>query len=900
MQWSPSLLARLLFVRPGWKLSLSGANWELRRGRQCQQYALENVAAVDIKRGWIWASCEVTLYGFEGPSFVSLEGLPKQDAAKLGVTLSASMHKQLHTLARAGAPALRAWLKDATEGLPGNRWIRHSEQARMRARRDSIALPDSAMDMGKLGRHPAIPRLSDSEPIATLRRAFGPALQQAVGARNQAFMEEELKREAAFFEAVESQPLTREQAGAAVCFDDRVLLIAAAGSGKTSTMVARAGYAVRAGIAAPHEVLMLAFNSEAAKELGERTRSKLGPWVANADQIHTSTFHSFALKVIGEATGRKPSVPDWLANGQDEGVMVHLLRSLCEFDTDFKARLDLFAAVFGSSVGSFDSQADRDNLAPVTTRADPDYLTHRGERVKSQEERLIADWLAYHGISYRYERPCHRDTADSAHSQYTPDFYYPDAGLYHEHLALDAQGNPPLHFTGYAEGVAWKRELHRNDGNRYIETTSAGLRSLEGLSVFKRDLEAHGLKPIPSRDNLGKEAKLLDVPRMAKLFRTFLSHYKSQGHNPKALRAAGRGTDFAVRSDLFLGLFEDVLQAWQERLDREQAVDFDDMLNQAAELIEAGQWTPPYRVVAVDEWQDTSLARARVVRALGQADVRLVAIGDDSQSIYRFAGSDVRLMTDFTSLIGPATTRYLTQTFRCPQHLNDVAGAFVQKNPTQIAKTVRSHNPLLGSSIRCVAYPKTQEETLGTLIGQLRDHANKKGRNYTVYLLGRYRHDAPSNLRQLQQLSRPSLNVRFATMHQSKGLEADYVFLLRINRGAPGVPGFPARMKDDPLLDLVMPPLEEYPDAEERRLMYVALTRARRRVIVLAYQYDPSPFVHELVSLGAGTLTTIDGDATVESCPQCQEGVMVPRKGKYGAFQGCSRYPDCRHTVQTS
>ncbi|WP_110654459.1 UvrD-helicase domain-containing protein [Salinicola halimionae] len=900
MQWSPSLLARLLFVRPRWKLSLSGASWEVRWGDQRQQYAWENVAAVDIKRGWVWASCKITLYGSEGSSSVSLQGLTKQDAAKLGMTLSTSMHKRLHTLARAGAPELRAWLKDATEGFPGNRWIRHSDQVRICDRRDRIELPDTSMDMGRLGRHPAIPHMPNSEPIETLRRAFGPAIQQAVEARNQAFMEEELKREAAFFEEVESQPLTQEQAEAAVCFDDRVLLIAAAGSGKTSTMVARAGYAVRAGIAAPHEVLMLAFNSEAAKELGERTRSKLGPWVANADQIHTSTFHAFALKVIGEASGRKPTVPDWLANGQDEGVMVHILRSLCESDPDFKVRLDLFAAVFGSSIGSFDSQADRDNPAPVTTKADSAYLTHRGEPVKSQEERLIANWLAYHGISYRYERPYHRDTADSAHSQYTPDFFYPDASLYHEHLALDAQGNPPPHFTGYAEAVAWKRELHRNDGNRYIETTSAGLRSLEGLSIFKRDLEAHGLKPIPSLANLGEEAQLLDVPRMAKLFRTFLSHYKAQGHNLSVLRTVGRGADFAVRSDLFLDLFEDVLKAWQERLDREQAVDFDDMLNQAAELIEAGQWTPPYRVVAVDEWQDTSIARARIVRALGQADVRMVAIGDDSQSIYRFAGSDLRLMTDFTSLIGPATTRYLTQTFRCPQHLNDVAGAFVQKNPAQIAKVVRSHNPLPGTSIRCVAYPKTQEDTLEPLIGQLRAHAGHEGMNYTVYLLGRYRHDAPSNLRQLQQLGRPNLDVRFATMHQSKGLEADYVFLLRINRGAPRAPGFPARIKDDPLLDLVMPSLEKYPDAEERRLMYVALTRARRRVILLAHQYDPSPFVHELVSLGAGDLTSIDGKATGESCPRCQEGVMVPKHGKYGAFLGCSTYPNCRYTVQSN
>lgn len=350
-----------------------------------------------------------------------------------------------------------------------------------------------------------------------------------------------------------------------------------------------------------------------------------------------------------------------------------------------------------------------------------------------------------------------------------------------------------------------------------------------------------------------------------------------------------------ARSTLFLDLFATVLDAWQARLAQEQALDFDDMLNRAAKLIEAGDWVSPYTVVAVDEWQDTSRARARIVRALTRQGVSLAAIGDDYQSIYRFAGSDIRLMTQFQSLMGPATTRYLTQTFRCPQHLSDVATAFVQQNPAQIAKTVLSHNPMEGRSIRCVAYSQNREDALESLLGQLRDHARRRGETYSVYLLGRYRHDCPSTLRHLQATCRPVLSLRFATIHQAKGLEADYVFLLGANAGKAG---FPSRIRVDALLDLVMPPQEEFPDAEERRLLYVALTRAKRRVIILADQRNPSAFVMELERHGAGPMTTLDGEPAASPCPACREGVMVPRTSKYGPFLGCSTYPRCRHTSQ--
>jgi DNA helicase-4 len=121
--------------------------------------------------------------------------------------------------------------------------------------------------------------------------------------RNEAFLESEKGELADFFRTVEKSPLTEEQTRATVCFDNRVRVVAAAGSGKTSTMVARAGYAIRRKIAQPTEILALAFNRKAAGELSDRLVSRLGD---DGASVASSTFHSFGLRIIGEATGRKP------------------------------------------------------------------------------------------------------------------------------------------------------------------------------------------------------------------------------------------------------------------------------------------------------------------------------------------------------------------------------------------------------------------------------------------------------------------------------------------------------------------------------------------------------------------------------------------------------------------
>ncbi|MFM1885417.1 MAG: hypothetical protein RL026_574, partial [Pseudomonadota bacterium] len=161
----------------------------------------------------------------------------------------------------------------------------------------------------------------------------------------------------------------------------------------------------------------------------------------------------------------------------------------------------------------------------------------------------------------------------------------------------------------------------------------------------------------------------------------------------------------------------------------------------------------------------------------------------------------------------------------------------------------------------------------------------------SVMLLGRYRDDEPPELAMWQRRYADRLTIQFRTVHAAKGLEADYVFLLHCVQGARG---FPSQIEDDPTLRMAMPAPEDYPFAEERRLFYVALTRARRQVRIFTLLDQPSQFLVELVRRGHLRIEPLEGEPP-QACPQCGRGVLRLRLGPYSGFYGCSRYPACDH-----
>jgi hypothetical protein len=326
-------------------------------------------------------------------------------------------------------------------------------------------------------------------------------------------------------------------------------------------------------------------------------------------------------------------------------------------------------------------------------------------------------------------------------------------------------------------------------------------------------------------------------------------------------------------------------------------VDFEDMLVLAADHLEAGRGDPGYDLILVDEFQDVSQARARLVRALLQRPERyLLAVGDDWQAINRFAGADISVMSDFEAWFGAGIRLELTTTFRCPQSVCDVAGRFVMRNPRQLRKAVRSVQPDPGPPVRLI---RTQDQKaslaqwLEALAGSISSGSATPGKHgeVTVNVLGRYNFEREV----LPARSPPGLRVYFRTIHGAKGLEADYIVIPGLVAGRYG---FPSDMADDPVLDLVMAAPEHFPHAEERRLLYVALTRARREVVIMTRRGSESPFVEELRN--DSNVEFIDEEAEEAAptlpCEGCGDGVMVRRSGRWGEFLGCSTYPACTYT----
>ncbi|MFG6432565.1 UvrD-helicase domain-containing protein [Roseateles sp. LYH14W] len=476
-----------------------------------------------------------------------------------------------------------------------------------------------------------------------------------------------------------------------------------------------------------------------------------------------------------------------------------------------------------------------------------------------------------------------------------PDFYLPDADAYLEHWAVNAKGEAPAEFAGYKGGMAWKRQVHAENGTRLLETTMADLWSGQLFSKLESQLTALGVKLDPNPDRPAPGRQPIESPRLVRTIRAFLTHVKNNRLTMEELRSrldTGVAGTFRFRHQMFLGLFEKLWDRWEARLRAERVIDFEDMLNMAADCLERGQWQNPYELVMVDEFQDASQARARLVAALVSKPGRyLFAVGDDWQSINRFAGADLGVMSEFEKHFGKAVTLKLETTFRCPQSLCDITGKFIQQNARQLRKAVRSPMEQVVDPIRIVRVANEQQtkSAIETVISRLiESHAGGK---QSVYVLGRYKRD---RTHMPTHYSMYGVDLQFMTVHSAKGLEADHIIIPGLSSDTMG---FPCRIVDDPVLALAMPGEDSHEFAEERRLFYVGLTRARKTVTLITIERKESTFVSELIRDHGIKVLNVDGDESdAELCSSCRVGFLVPRKGKWGPFMGCSHYPRCKFT----
>jgi DNA helicase-4 len=662
------------------------------------------------------------------------------------------------------------------------------------------------------------------------------------------------------------------------------------------------------------------------------------------------------------------------AHASDEAQLRALLRDIIINDVAKHGKLARRLLTFFSEFYSpYKSEWDFGNLGEYYRYVEAQELrTLKGDRVKSFEEWQIGNWLYLNGIAYEYEPIYEHELPENDRRVYTPDFRLTQSGVYIEHFGVRKASEPGgstrlitapcVDRERYLEDMEWKRRVHREHGTVLIETYS--YEALEGrlTAALAEKLAPYATpEPMPPEQALETLFELGQVDSFTQTLGTFLRHFKDAGATIEQCRVRSESSGDLRRSQAFLEIFEPLFDAYLSRLG--QRIDFEDMISRAAAYVESGRYQSPYRHLLVDEFQDISAGRARLLAALKaqHPDARIFAVGDDWQSIYRFAGSDIHLMRNFGSEFGgnyahvkqAHATVDLRRTFRSVEQIALPARTFVLRNPSQLKKTVIPAGTADAPAIKVRFYARNEEE--GALDAAVREISRHAAEDARVLLLGRYHHVEPKHQRELASRY-PKLSIRFMTVHASKGQEADHVVILRATEEKMG---FPSQIVDDPLLDLVLPEPERFDHAEERRLFYVALTRARKTVTVLADEEKPSAFARELLedpeceailpgkpntshrcSVCGGRMlvrkskndrlyfacehgrlcghtllpcSACGSDIPIQdpedseklicscgaeypACPECDDGWLVPRDGPYGRFLGCVNYPKCNGT----
>lgn len=855
-----------LLTRKRQRVLFSGGSvrMETRRGKllvDTDDTALESLEDVTVRRGWFANSLSVRTASGE---VFKISGLDRDQTQRVREAI-------LHAVEERAAAVAQAVL-DAEETLQRllrqDSYIRHSAAVPTYEKIASTVQRDG----GLIRRHLDA---AAAEALDRLEDVKSPESFDAARVRaNQRIVSDRVADVEVTVNTVLNACVTREQAEAIATDEDVTSVLAGAGTGKTTVIVGKVAHLVHNERVDPARILVLAFNRKARREIVDRLTGEL-------TGVDVETFHAFGLRVVADIE----AAPSISKTATDDHVMRaaidEILKELIEDDKTSKMVADYLTYHFEPCYSPFDFTTDEEYEAHCRH---VELRTLSEDLVKSLEELRIANFLTEHGVDFEYESKYPHATATREYRQYLPDFFLPDHGVYIEHFALDEQGNSPPHWSDYSEGVDWKRRIHRQYGTTLIETYSWEHKRGVWQSTLRDKLEERGvvLTPIPRRYlfDLLSETKL---SQLSGLLATCLNHAKTSNADFDVLRARARARGRAQRHHLhrdlaFLDIFDRVHQRYEQLLTEADELDFHDLINRAARHMRHNRWVSPYLYVLVDEFQDISAGRMELLKALHSLETAYFVVGDDWQSIYRFTGSDVNLVRDCKSHLGHTQQRTLSRTFRYADGILDPSTEFIKRNPEQTQRPLHSASTARNDGITVIA----ADDMASGVRSALQDIASiATGESPDILVLGRYNKSREAI----------SVGVKFATVHQAKGTEADYTIVVDLidERW-----GFPSQINDDPILELLLPPShgEALPFAEERRLFYVALTRARNGAYLVTDLRFPSAFVQELLEQ-SHSIRRIGGLAPALPCTRCRNGRLVISQSH--KTLRCINHPRCAH-----
>ncbi len=726
--------------------------------------------------------------------------------------------------------------------------------------------------------------------------------------------------------------LDEDQRRVVLTDEDYCLVIAGAGAGKTTTVAAKVKYLVDRQGVKPSQILVVSYTNKAVNELKEKIQGALGI------ECPIATFHSTGNAVL------HINSPEEKLNIVDNSKLYFVIRdylrgSIMKNESIVNKLIMFFASYFDAPYEGDDLNAFFNNIAKAnysTMRSDlEDFkrevidrktkksVTIQNEILRSHQEVEIANFLYLNNIDYEYE-PFYQYNLPNAKKPYTPDFVICQDGrtAYLEHFGISENGENDRYsqeeLNRYKKVMNDKIRLHSEHGTTLIYTFSS-YNDQESLKThLGAALEAKGFEIRPRSDKeimemlvSGEENRY--IRKLINLICRFISNFKVNGYRSEEFNRMYNSTQ-NVRSRLFLDVCNDCYLEYERWLKENKAVDFEDMINESARILKEVKEMKQkldFKYIIVDEYQDISRQRFDLTKALSEVtDAKIIAVGDDWQSIYAFSGSDITLFTKFEEKMGYAKMLKIVKTYRNSQDVIDIAGGFIQRNSEQIKKRLispkRIEDPVLIYTYDSTSKGKSGNRRSGvnyalsfavqTAIGKLLEYKKQENKEPgPILLLGRFGFDGDhlerSGLfeyinrgRKIKSVKYPELDITFMTAHSSKGLGYDDVIIIN---GKNETYGFPSKIEDDPVLGFVIKGDRSIDYAEERRLFYVAMTRTKNRVFFIAPEQNPSEFLLELKKDYKNVVLYGDWNEEVVStpkkmCPICGYPMQLKYKKAYG------------------
>ena len=314
----------------------------------------------------------------------------------------------------------------------------------------------------------------------------------------------------------------------------------------------------------------------------------------------------------------------------------------------------------------------------------------------------------------------------------------------------------------------------------------------------------------------------MDIDNLKKLIFTFINLYKSNYNDINYLLNLYQKSHFINK--IYFKIILEIYHIYNQEIESSNLYDFNDMIKIATNNINNNIIKTNYKYIIIDEFQDTSLNRFKLIDAImKQNNAKIFVVGDDYQSIYRFSGCNLDIFLNFNKLVSNLNIINLDYNYRNPKEIIDVANSFIMKNKNQIKKeTICLKN--INKPIKICFYKNKR-----TAIEKILKYIDTK-----YLILGRNNKD------------KALFNVQdkpFLTIHKSKGLEEDNIILINLTNNNNSLP---SKIKNHKIINKLIK-TDYYPYEEERRLFYVALTRTRNNIYLLVPKSNYSIFIKELM-----------------------------------------------------